>query len=109
MKKQIKKKLNNIIGTFTKPRLSIFCSNKYLYTQLIDDTTQHTLISSSSLSILKHNNLINKKNIIELIGSDLAQKAINFGIKKIIINNYYKYSGRVSILINTLKIKGLIF
>ena len=40
IKKRIRK---NISGTATKPRLSVFRSNKQIYAQIIDDLSGNTL------------------------------------------------------------------
>ena len=52
MKKKLKKiylqekkrYLKKIVGTFKKPRLSVFKSHKHCYAQLIDDKKGHTLV-----------------------------------------------------------------
>jgi len=36
-------------GTIERPRMSVFRSNKFIYVQIIDDETQTTLVSASSL------------------------------------------------------------
>ena len=38
----------HIFGTHTRPRLCLFKSNRYLYAQVIDDESRHTLVSLSS-------------------------------------------------------------
>jgi large subunit ribosomal protein L18 len=49
-KLRIRKKLN---GTASKPRLSVFKSNKHIYAQVIDDKAGHTLTSISNVGDLK--------------------------------------------------------
>lgn len=46
--KNKKRHLKKIIGNISKPRLSIYKSNKHIYAQLIDDINGHTLCSSST-------------------------------------------------------------
>ena len=47
---RIKKRIRKTIsGTATKPRLSVFRSNKQIYAQIIDDLSGNTLASASSL------------------------------------------------------------
>ena len=48
IKKRIRK---NISGTTTKPRLTVFRSNKQIYAQVIDDINGVTLISAASLKV----------------------------------------------------------
>ena len=47
IKKRIRK---NISGTSTRPRLSVFRSNKQIYAQVIDDVKGVTITSASSMS-----------------------------------------------------------
>lgn len=44
--RRLRKKFN---GTAQKPRLSIFCSSKHLYAQLVDDSKKKTLAFASTL------------------------------------------------------------
>lgn len=37
-----------VVGTPERPRLNVFRSLKHIYAQIIDDTTQETLVSASS-------------------------------------------------------------
>ena len=46
IKKRIRK---NISGSSTRPRLSVFRSNKQIYAQVIDDVKGVTITSASSL------------------------------------------------------------
>ena len=45
VKRRIRK---NVFGTASKPRLSVFRSNKQIYGQLIDDENQRTIMAFSS-------------------------------------------------------------
>ena len=40
-----------VSGTSTRPRLSVYRSNRYVYAQLIDDTQSKTLAAVSSLKM----------------------------------------------------------
>ena len=46
VRKSIRKRLN---GTSEKPRMLVVRTNKYIYTQVIDDTNGHILASASTL------------------------------------------------------------
>jgi large subunit ribosomal protein L18 len=48
IRKSIRSKIS---GTKERPRVSIFRSNKAIYSQIIDDSSGHTLVSSSSTDI----------------------------------------------------------
>jgi large subunit ribosomal protein L18 len=45
LRKKIRSKIS---GTATKPRLSVFRSNKAIYAQVIDDSNGTTIISTTS-------------------------------------------------------------
>ncbi len=48
-RKSIRKRIRRIVtGTSTRPRLSVFRSNKQIYAQLIDDEAGKTLLAASS-------------------------------------------------------------
>jgi len=52
-----------IVGTSTRPRLSVFRSNKEIYSQVIDDVNGKTIVSASSrekeiLSFKKENKVL---------------------------------------------------
>ena len=48
-RQQIKKRFQGTIsGTASRPRLSVFRSNKEIYAQLIDDIAGSTILSASS-------------------------------------------------------------
>ena len=64
---------SKIVGTKERPRLTVFKSNKAIYSQIIDDIAGNTLISCSSSEIKKfgNNNMISCKEV----GLKLAEKA----------------------------------
>jgi large subunit ribosomal protein L18 len=101
------KKNKKIKGSKLIPRLSIYKSNKFIYTQLIDDENQNTIISHSSLKMEGANiNIEKSKNV----GKNLAEKAKKIGIKKIIFNRSgYIYHGRIKALAEGIKEKGINF
>lgn len=73
-------------GTSQKPRLAVFCSNKHLYLQLIDDTQGRILASVSDF----------KMKSARQVGILLAQKALKMGIAKAVFDRSgYKYHGNV--------------
>ena len=109
---RIKKRIRKIvIGTNKKPRLSVFRSNKEIYSQLIDDSNGETLVSASSrdklISDIKN---LNKVLIAENVGKLLAEKAIKKGIKDVIFDRGgYLYHGRVKSLAQGARSGGLKF
>ena len=82
-----------ISGTTERPRLSVFRSNKHIFLQLIDDSSQKTLASASDLKIKKRGT---KTEIAKEVGEELAKLAKAKKIKKVVFDRGgYKYHGRV--------------
>ena len=90
IKLSIRKKIN---GSDVRPRVSLYKSNKSIYSQIIDDIKGNTLVSCSS-------NEIKKKGInipvSKEVGLALAKKALSAGIKNVVFDRSgYKYHGKV--------------
>ncbi len=96
----------NLSGTKEMPRLNVFRSNSEIYAQVIDDTTGHTLVSSSSREL----KLANGGNIeaAKAVGKDVAQKCKKAKINKVVFDRGgYLYHGRVSALADAAREAGL--
>ena len=91
-------------------RLSVFRSNNHLYAQLIDDSNGVTLASSSSLEKSIKDKKLQRKEIAELIGKNIAKKIIWKGIDKVAFDRgKYKYHGLIKILAEAARSEGLNF
>ena len=91
-------------------RLSVFRSNNHLYAQLIDDTNGTTLASASSLEKSIKDKKLQRKEIAELIGKNIAKKIISKGIDKVAFDRgKYKYHGLIKILAEAARSEGLNF
>ena len=91
-------------------RLSVFRSNNHLYAQLIDDSNGITLASSSSLEKSIKDKKLQRKEIAELIGKNIAKKIISRGIDKVAFDRgKYKYHGLIKILAEAARSEGLNF
>ena len=91
-------------------RLSVFRSNNHLYAQLIDDINGTTLASSSSLEKSIKDKKLQRKEIAELIGKNIAKKIISKGIDKVAFDRgKYKYHGLIKILAEAARSEGLNF
>ena len=89
-KLKIREKLS---GTSSRPRLTVFRSNKFIYGQVIDDSTGKTLVSTSS-KLLKND--LNKVDSSFEAGKEIAKKAIEKGISSVVFDrNGYIYHGRI--------------
>ena len=106
IKKRIRK---NISGTSTRPRLSVFRSNKQIYAQVIDDVKGVTIISASS-NVKDSTKKVNKTDQAKLIGKEIAENASKAGIKEVVFDrNGYLYHGRVKALADSARENGLKF
>ncbi len=91
-------------------RLSVFRSNNHLYAQLIDDSNGTTLASSSSLEKSIKDKKLQRKEIAELIGKNIAKKIITKGINKVAFDRgKYKYHGLIKIIAEAARSEGLNF
>ncbi len=109
---RIRKRIRKIIkGTKEKPRLSVFRSNKHIYTQFINDDEGRTLLSVSSLNkeIADKKN-INKTEQAKLVGKLTAEKSKAAKITSVVFDrNGYLYHGRVKALADSAREGGLKF
>ena len=106
IKKRIRK---NISGTSTRPRLSVFRSNKQIYAQVIDDVKGVTIASASS-NVKDSTQKVNKTDQAKLIGKVIAENASKAGIKEVVFDrNGYLYHGRVKALVDSARENGLKF
>ena len=106
IKKRIRK---SISGTSTRPRLSVFRSNKQIYAQVIDDVKGVTITSASS-HVKDSTQKVNKTDQAKLIGKEIAEKASKAGIKEVVFDrNGYLYHGRVKALAESARENGLKF
>jgi len=91
-------------------RLSVFRSNNHIYAQLIDDINGITLASASSLEKSIKEKKLQRKEIAELIGKNIAKKIISKGIDKVAFDRgKYKYHGLIKILAEAARSEGLNF
>lgn len=95
-----------ISGTAEVPRLSVFRSNKFIYAQLVDDTTSKTLASASDMGAKGKTRLENAKHT----GATLAKLAGALSIKKVVFDRGgFIYTGRVKALADGAREGGLVF
>ena len=81
-----------VSGTASRPRLSVFRSNKQIYAQLIDDLAGKTLAAASSKGLTEGN----KSEIAAQVGKAIAEKALAAGITEVVFDrNGYLFHGRV--------------
>lgn len=104
---RIRKKIS---GSDQKPRLSVFRSNRDIYVQLIDDENGITLASASSRQADIAAQKANKVEISKLVGSAIAKKSEELGIKDVVFDRSgYIYHGRVKAVAEGAREGGLQF
>jgi large subunit ribosomal protein L18 len=106
---RIKRRIRKIIsGTATKPRLSVYRSNKEIYAQVIDDVNGVTLASVSSRD--KGINASTKIEAATAVGKAIAELATKAGLESVAFDrNGYLYHGRVKVLADAAREAGLKF
>lgn len=78
-----------VVGTPTRPRMSVCFTNKHIYVQFIDDTKGITLASMSTLSKAVRDQRSKLKANVEtakLIGRLAAEAALAKGIKEVVFD-----------------------
>lgn len=102
----IRKKIS---GTAEKPRLSVFRSNKFIYAQLIDDISGHTLAAAYSKDAAVQT-VGTKADQAKKVGQLLAEKAKSSNIENVVFDRAgYRYHGRVKSLAEGARENGLKF
>jgi len=101
-----------VSGTVDRPRLCVFRALRHIYAQVIDDVAGKTLVCASSLDEPLRTQAKGKKKteIAALVGSLVAQRALEKGIKKVVFDRGgYKFHGRVKALAEAARAAGLEF
>ncbi len=99
-------------GTTSKPRLCVFRSLNHIYAQIIDDSQGHSLVAASTLDpeTKDATNGKTKTNIAELVGTAIAKRALDQGVKQVVFDRGgYKYHGRIKALAEAARKSGLKF
>ena len=106
---RIKRRIRKIVnGTASKPRLSVFRSNKEIYAQIIDDVNGVTLASVSSRD--KEVSANTKAEAAATVGKAIAELATKAGVETVAFDrNGYLYHGRVKVLAEAAREAGLKF
>lgn len=104
IRKRIRKTVN---GTASRPRLSVFRSNKEIYAQIVNDVDGVTIASSSSRE-LDFNGP--KVEAAKAVGISVAKKAVEAGVDSVSFDRGgYLYHGRILSLAEGAREGGLKF
>lgn len=106
-KMRIKRKVRALVsGTETRPRMSVFRSNNFMYAQLINDESGVTIVAANDMNRKK----VTKMEGAIQVGKDIAKAATAKGITAIVFDrNGFKYAGRIKALADAAREAGLQF
>ncbi|MEK7113361.1 MAG: 50S ribosomal protein L18 [Patescibacteria group bacterium] len=97
---------SRIIGTSERPRLSVFRSNKFIYAQVIDDSTKKTLVQASDVKLSTGT----KTERAKKVGQMIKDACDNAKITQVVFDrNGFKYTGRVKLVADAAREAGLKF
>jgi large subunit ribosomal protein L18 len=102
-----------VTGTAARPRLDVYRSLNHIYAQIIDDTADHTLVSSSDVdkevrTTVKETQ--KKTEVATVVGEALAKRAKEKGITEVVFDRGgFRYHGRVKALAEAVRKGGLTF
>jgi large subunit ribosomal protein L18 len=96
-----------IVGNADRPRLSIFRSTKFIYAQVIDDSSGRTLAAASSREASLATGP-GKIDAARSVGRAVAQRAKAAGVGAVVLDRGgYRYHGRVRSLAEGAREGGL--
>ena len=99
-----------ITGTTSRPRLSVFRSNRHISAQIIDDENGRTVASASTSEADLRGVTTSNKEAAVKVGSLLAERAQEAGIDSVVFaRGGNKYHGRVAALADAARDAGLKF
>jgi large subunit ribosomal protein L18 len=99
-------------GTADRPRVHVFKSNRYIYTQAVNDETGTILAAASTLEKDFRTGVKNTKNMssCEKLGEIMAQRLREKKIEKIVFDRGISpYHGRIKALAEAMRKGGLTF
>lgn len=106
--RRIRKKIH---GTAERPRVSVYRSLKHIYVQLIDDETNSTLLSVSTLKKgSKEDKSLNRIDLAKELGVKLSAAAKEKKITRVVFDRSgYNYHGKIKVLADAAREGGLKF
>ena len=109
IRRRIRRKLR---GSAERPRVFVFKSNRYIYTQAVNDENGTVLAAASTLERDFKADHKNYKNVgsCEKLGALLAQRLKEKKIERIVFDRgVYPYHGRIKALAEAMRKSGLAF
>jgi large subunit ribosomal protein L18 len=99
-------------GTADRPRVYVFKSNRYVYTQAVNDDNGSVLASACTLETSFREANKNTQNLqsCEKLGEILAQRLKEKNIATVVFDRgIYPYHGRIKALAEAMRKGGLVF
>ncbi len=94
-------------GTEERPRLCVFRSSKHIYAHIVNDDSNKTVLTVSSLKVADDKS---GKEQAVVVGKEIAKAALAKGIKNVVFDrNGFVYHGRVQALAEGAREAGLNF
>ena len=89
-----------------RKKMIVTKTNKRIYIQIIDETTNKTIVNANTLKMVNGKN----KQAAEIIGKEIADKCLEKDIKYVRFDrNKRRYHGNIKSLADTARKNGLIF
>lgn len=105
-KKHIRK---TVSGTASRPRMTVFRSNRHMYVQVIDDKLGHTLAAAGTGEA----SLKGLRNCVadaEKLGEEIGRRCLDKNINQVVFDrNGYKYHGIVKSIADGARKAGVKF
>lgn len=102
-----------LVGTPERPRLNVYISLNHVYTQVIDDWGEETLVAASTVEddvAAECSGSTSNAEAAAVVGRVIAERALDEGIEKICFDTGgRKYHGRVKALAEAAREAGLDF
>ncbi len=103
--KRRKRVRRKVVGTASRPRLSVYRSNVHIYAQLIDDDAGKTLAAADSREVGEAEN---RKDAARKVGALIAREASEASIEAVVFDRGgNKYHGRIAALAEGAREGGL--
>jgi large subunit ribosomal protein L18 len=100
----------SVMGTPSRPRLSVYKSLNHMYAQVIDDLAGRTLAAASTAEKELRTGKTGNSSAAARVGELIAQRARAVGIESVVFDRGgFKYHGRVKALAEGARKGGLKF
>jgi len=99
-----------VVGTPSRPRLSVFRSLNHMYAQIIDDLDGRTLAAASSRDADLKLDKTGNASGAAAVGTKIAEQAKAAGVSQVVFDRGgFRYHGRIKALADAAREAGLKF